>query len=51
MCLDRIPDTTPNDAIMFQVSPAEIDLFASLQWLAQGGLFGVQDNAISLCAG
>lgn len=51
MYLDCIPDPTPNNAIMFQMSTAEVNLLPFLQWLAQRGLLGVQDDAIALCAG
>ena len=36
---------------MFQVAATQVNLLALLQWLAQGGLLGVHDDAIALYRG
>ena len=50
MCLDCVPHSTTNDAIMFYVASAEVCLPTSFQWLRQRRLFGVQHGPIALCA-
>ena len=51
ICLDQVPDSAPDDAVMFQVAATQVNLLALLQWLAQGGLLGVHDDAIALYRG
>lgn len=49
VCLNRVADSTSNDAIMLHVSPTKIGLAALRQWLRQGRLLGMQHGPIALC--
>lgn len=50
VCLHRVPDSAPNDVIVFQVSSAKIRLASPDQWLRQLRLLCVQNDPVTLCA-
>lgn len=49
MCLHSVPDSTSNDAIVIQMSPAKIRLASPGQWLRQYRLLRVQNDPVTLC--